>query len=118
MLDTKGGLPEPYVFKPEAPAVSDSASDFLASEDKVIADQRREKIKERMAQKQAERQRKIDALEAQISARDSIERDNSGDDLRDTMDRAREAANRNKASGLGAQTKKGSTAGSKSGYFD
>ena len=77
-----------------------------------------ERAKEYAEKKRQERQREINALEAQISAKGSIQRDRSGDDLRDTMDRARQAANRNKASGLGAQTKKGSTAGSKSGYFD
>jgi len=122
MLDTKGGLPEPYVFKPETPALSDNASAFLASEDKVIADQRREKIKERMAQKQAERQRKLDALQAQISAKDSLARAaaDKGDDndSHKTMMKAAATKQRNKAAGLGAQTKKGSTAGSKSGYFD
>ena len=122
MLDKKGGLPEPYVFKPETPVVSDSASDFLASEDKVIADQRREKIKERMAEKQAERQRKIDALQAQISAKDSLARAaaDKGDDndSHKTMMKAAATKQRNKAAGLGAQTKKGSIAGSKSGYFD
>jgi hypothetical protein len=67
----------------------------------------------------AERKRIETEREAkQISAKGSIQRDRSGDDSRDTMARAREAANRNKAAGLGAQTKKGSTAGSKSGYFD
>jgi len=126
MLDTKGGLPEPYVFKPETPALSDNASAFLASEDKVIADQRREKIKERMAEKQAERQRKLDALQAQISAKDSLARaasnNNDSNDTHQTAVRAARAAAdtraRNQAAGLGAQTKKGSTAGSKSGYFD
>jgi hypothetical protein len=122
MLDKKGGLPEPYVFKPETPVVSDSASDFLASEDKVIADQRREKIKERMAEKQAERQRKLDSLQAQISAKDSLARAaaDKGDDndSHKTMMKAAATKQRNKAAGLGAQTKKGSTAGSKSGYFD
>ena len=122
MLDTKGGLPEPYVFNPETPVVSDSASDFLASEDKVIADQRREKIKERMAEKQAERQRKLDSLQAQISAKDSLARAaaDKGDDndSHKTMMKAAATKQRNKAAGLGAQTKKGSTAGSKSGYFD
>ena len=122
MLDTKGGLPEPYVFKPETPALSDNASAFLASEDKVIADQRREKIKERMAEKQAERQRKLDALQAQISAKDSLARAaaDKGDDndSHKTMMKAAATKQRNKAAGLGAQTKKGSTAGSKSGYFD
>ena len=77
-----------------------------------------ERAKAYAAKKRQERQREIDSLEAQISARGSIDRDRSGDDLRDAMDRAREASNRNKAKGLGAQTKKGSTGGSKSGYFD
>jgi len=77
-----------------------------------------ERAKAYAAKKRQERQREIDLLQAQISAEGSIERDRSGDDLRDAMDRAREASNRNKAKGLGAQTKKGSTAGSKSGYFD
>jgi len=109
---------DPYVPDPEVPAVPDSGSNFLASEDAVIAEQRREKIKEQMAKKQAKRQSKIDSVAAKISAKDSIDRDRSDDDLRDTMDRAREASKRNKSSGLGAQTKRGSTAGSKSGYFD
>ena len=77
-----------------------------------------ERAKAYAAKKRQERQREIDSLEAQISARGSIDRDRSGDDLREAMTRAREASNRNKAKGLGAQTKKGSTAGSKSGYFD
>ena len=117
-LDSKGELPDPYVFNPETPAVSSSGSNFLASEDDVIAEQRREEIAKRVAKQKAKSQRKIDAVEAKISAREAIDRDRSDDDLRDTMKRAREAYNRNKDSKRGAQTKKGSTAGSKSGYFD
>jgi hypothetical protein len=109
-LADSGMVPEPYV--------SDGGSSFLASEDDLIAEERREEIKKRMTKKQAKRQSKLDSLAAKISAKDSIDRDRSGDDLRDTMERAREAYDRNKDSGLGAQTKKGSTAGSKSGYFD
>ena len=109
-LADSGTIPEPYV--------SDGGSSFLASEDDLIAEERREEIKKRMTKKQAQRQSKLDSLAAKISAKDSIDRDRSGDELRDTMERAREAYDRNKDSGLGAQTKKGSTAGSKSGYFD
>jgi hypothetical protein len=122
--DYKGPLADPgYDFSGEAtlppdPYVSDGGSSFLASEDDRIAEERREEIKKRMTKKQAKRQSKLDSLAAKISAKDSIDRDRSGDDLRDTMERAREAYDRNKDSGLGAQTKKGSKAGSKSGYFD
>ena len=115
-------IDDPYVPDPEVPAVPDSGSNFLASEDAVIAEQRREKIKERMAQKKAQSQRKIDALGARISAKDSLARAaaDKGDDndSHKTMMKAAATKQRNKASGLGAQTKKGSTAGSKSGYFD
>ena len=122
--DYKGPLADPgYDFSGEAtlppdPYVSDGGSSFLASEDDRIAEERREEIKKRMTKKQAKRQSKLDSLAAKISAKDSIDRDRSGDELRDTMERAREAYDRNKDSGLGAQTKKGSKAGSKSGYFD
>ncbi len=114
--DYKGPLADPGMV-PE-PYVSDGGSSFLASEDDLIAEERREEIKKRMTKKQAKRQSKLDSLAAKISAKDSIDRDRSGDELRDTMERAREAYDRNKDSGLGAQTKRGSTAGSKSGYFD
>ncbi len=70
MLDTKGGVPEPYVYQPEAPTVktpeTDNASAFLASEDKIIADQRRDTINKLMAEKKAEREAKIAEIDAQI----------------------------------------------------
>ena len=101
MLDKKGGLPEPYVFNPETPAVSDNAAAFYASEDKVIADQRREIIKERMAEKQAERQRKLDALQAQIDAKDK-----GGDnDSHTSMMRAAQASAKAKAASQPKETR-------------
>jgi len=156
MLDTKGGTPEPYVYQPEAPTVTtpetDNASAFLASEDAVIADQRRDTINKLMAEKKAEREAKIAEIEAQIEAQEkavaaaqararaaaaaqaqasaqaslaraaaSNNNNNDTDTYQTAMANARAAAatrERNKAAGLGAQTKKGSLAGSKSGYFD
>jgi len=145
-LDTKGGTPEPYVYKPEAPAVttpeSDNASAFLASEDAVIADQRRDTINKLMAEKKAEREAKIAEVAAQIAAKEraiaaaqaqasaqaslaaaasSANNDNDTSTYETAMANARAAAatrERNISAGLGAQTKKGSLAGSKSGYFD
>lgn len=114
MLDKKGELPEPYVFKPETPAVSDSASDFLASEDKVIADQRREKIKERMAEKQAERQRKIDALQAQIRAIGNDSGNNAHKALMEKAAQAKEQATSNALKG-GATQKEAKQAGAVAG---
>lgn len=151
MLDTKGGVPEPYVYEPEAPAVtspdSANAAAFYASEDMVIADQRRDKINELMAEKKAEREAKMAELDAQIKAQQerleaqqraadlaqaqasaqaslaqAASNDNDSNDTYQTAVRAARAAAdtraRNQAAGLGAQTKKGSLAGSKSGYFD
>lgn len=156
MLDTKGGTPEPYVYQPEAPTVTtpetDNASAFYASEDAVIADQRRDTINKLMAEKKAEREAKIAEIEAQIEAQEkavaaaqararaaaaaqaqasaqaSLARaaasnndDNDNDTYQTAMANARAAAatrERNRAAGLGAQTKKGRLAGSKSGYFD
>ena len=147
MLDTKGESPAPYVYEPEAPAVTTpeaaNAAAFYASEDKVIADQRRDRIQELMDQRQAERdakmaeleaqiaaqqeaveaqQRAVDLAQAQASAKASLAAASNNNDDNDTyqtaMNAARAARERNVAAGLGAQTKKGSTAGSKSGYFD
>ena len=146
MLDTKGGVPEPYVYQPEAPTVTtpetDNASAFLASEDKVIADQRRETVNRLMAEKKAEREAKIAEIDAQIAAQEraiaaaqaqasaqaslaaaasSANNDNDTSTYETAMANARAAAatrERNISAGLGAQTKKGSLAGSKSGYFD
>ncbi len=146
MLDTKGGTPEPYVYQPEAPTVTtpetDNASAFLASEDKVIADQRRDTINKLMAEKKAEREAKIAEIDAQIAAQEraiaaaqaqvsaqaslaaaasSANNDNDTSTYETAMANARAAAatrERNISAGLGAQTKKGSLAGSKSGYFD
>ena len=146
MLDTKGGTPEPYVYQPEAPTVTtpetDNASAFYASEDKVIADQRRETVNRLMAEKKAEREAKIAEIDAQIAAQEraiaaaqaqasaqaslaaaasSANNDNDTSTYETAMANARAAAatrERNISAGLGAQTKKGSLAGSKSGYFD
>ncbi len=151
MLDTKGGIPEPYVYEPEAPAVTSpdtaNAAAFYASEDMVIADQRRDKINELMAEKKAEREAKMAELDAQIKAQQerleaqqraaalaqaqasaqaslaqAASNNNDSNDTYQTAVRAARAAAdtraRNQAAGLGAQTKKGSLAGSKSGYFD
>ena len=151
MLDTKGGVPEPYVYEPEAPTVtspdSANAAAFYASEDMVIADQRRDKINELMAEKKAEREAKMAELDAQIKAQQerleaqqraadlaqaqasaqaslaqAASNNNDSNDTHQTAVRAARAAAdtraRNQAAGLGAQTKKGSLAGSKSGYFD
>jgi hypothetical protein len=67
---------------------------------------------------QQKRQRAADEAGAKASAAGSMYRDKTEDPFKDTVQRAEEAAERNKSDGLGAQTKKGSTAGSKSGYFD
>lgn len=151
MLDTKGDTPAPYVYEPEAPAVTApetaNAAAFYASEDKVIADQRRDTIRELMDEKKAEREAKMAELNAQIAAQKkaveaqqraadlaqaqasaaaslaaAASNDNDNNDTHQTAMRAARAAAdtraRNVAAGLGAQTKKGSIAGSKSGYFD
>jgi hypothetical protein len=67
---------------------------------------------------QQKRQRAADEAGAKASAAGSMYRDKTEDPFKDTAQRAEEAAERNKSDGLGAQTKKGSTAGSKSDYFD
>ena len=143
MLDTKGGAPEPYVYAPEAPTVTTpNSSDFLASEDDVIAEQRRDTINKLMDEKKAEREAKIAEINAQIAAQEraiaaaqaqvsaqaslaaaasSANNDNDTSTYETAMANARAAAatrERNISAGLGAQTKKGSLAGSKSGYFD
>jgi len=69
MFDTKGGVPEPYVYEPEAPAVtapvSNNAAAFYASEDKIIAEERRDKIAEIRAKRKAELEA-IAEMDAQI----------------------------------------------------
>ena len=90
MLDTKGGLPEPYVFKPETPVVSDSASAFLASEDKIIAEQRRDKIAEIRAKRKAE----LEAMRAEIDAKVALLSDPARSEaaLRKDRDQSQNAA--------------------------
>lgn len=54
---------------------------------------------------------------AQASLARAKSNDSSNSTMEETMQKARDSYNRNKAAGLDAQTKAGSNAGSKSGYF-
>ena len=91
MLDTKGEVPEPYVYTPEAPTVTTpNAADFYASEDKIIAEERRDKIAELMAEKKAEREAKIAKIDAQIAALSDTARSTAA--LRTDRDQSQNAA--------------------------
>jgi hypothetical protein len=124
--------PEPVANKPYTPNTLEdefgTGNIYTAGSDAAgIAERKRiksasQRAKAYAVKKREERQRKIDSLEAQISAKGSLARAaaDKGDDndSHKTMMKAAATKQRNKAKGLGAQTKKGSTAGSKSGYFD
>jgi hypothetical protein len=116
------GVTEPYSYTPEAgytpAATAAETAEVKAANEQIKIDEAVRTSLDVAKKGQQKRQRAADAAGAKASAAGSMYRDKTEDPFKDTAQRAEEAAERNKSDGLGAQTKKGSTAGSKSGYFD
>ena len=113
---------EPYSYTPEAgytpAATAAETAEVKEANEQIKIDEAVRTSLDVAKKGQQKRQRAADAAGAKASAAGSMYRDKTEDPFKDTAQRAEEAAERNKSDGLGAQTKKGSTAGSKSGYFD
>jgi len=116
------GVTEPYSYTPEAgytpAATAAETAEVKEANEQIKIDEAVRTSLDVAKKGQQKRQRAADAAGAKASAAGSMYRDKTEDPFKDTVQRAEEAAERNKSDGLGAQTKKGSTAGSKSGYFD
>ena len=116
------GVTEPYSYTPEAgytpAATAAETAEVKAANEQIKIDEAVRTSRDVAKRGQQKRQRAADEAGAKASAAGSMYRDKTEDPFKDTAQRAEEAAERNKSDGLGAQTKKGSTAGSKSGYFD
>ena len=116
------GVTEPYSYTPEAgytpAATAAETAEVKAANEQIKIDEAVRTSLDVAKKGQQKRQRAADEAGAKASAAGSMYRDKTEDPFKDTAQRAEEAAERNKSDGLGAQTKKGSTAGSKSGYFD
>jgi len=116
------GVTEPYSYTPEAgytpAATAAETAEVKAANEQIKIDEAVRTSLDVAKKGQQKRQRAADEAGAKASAAGSMYRDKTEDPFKDTVQRADEAAERNKADGLGAQTKRGSTAGSKSGYFD
>ena len=121
MTDTPG-VTEPYSYTPEAgytpAATAAETAEVKAANEQIKIDEAVRTSLDVAKKGQQKRQRAADEAGAKASAAGSMYRDKTEDPFKDTVQRAEEAAERNKSDGLGAQTKRGSTAGSKSGYFD
>ena len=116
------GVTEPYSYTPEAgytpAATAAETAEVKEANEQIKIDEAVRTSLDVAKKGQQKRQRAADEAGAKASAAGSMYRDKTEDPFKDTAQRAEEAAERNKSDGLGAQTKKGSTAGSKSGYFD